>query len=488
MDVFLDASAKLLRLPYIMPTAPTEQSMTKRLSAIAATIVFAIGISRAAPAPPSNLSAQVSGNTVNLTWSAPVESTLTGFRLQAGTAPGLSNVADVILGVTTQLTATSVPSGTYYVRVRALDATGESAPSNEIAVSVGGGGCAPPAAPIGLAATVVGNVVTVTWQAVSGAGVVYLLEAGSALGLSNVGVFNVGPVLSLTASAPNGTYYVRVRGANACGSGAASSDIAVTVGGSAPPPQADWLTQVNLWRARAGVPAVGENPVWSQGDFLHSRYSVKNDVLQHDEAPSNPWYTLDGRAAAMASNGSGNNRASAPDSYAIESWVQAPFHGIGMFDPKRHPRTCIGIDPTAAAARISGKRCGHTDSESRTVPGRHRLLLGRNAEPADELSRLHDSGGTSAHSAVWRRDEPHGHELVAQRPRIRGGPLRDYGKHVCASRSGRAAVRQKHPERARRSGHRAAAAAPRRRHIRRLCFRKRSDVRVDVHHLGERRA
>src|SRR6266511_5252689 len=334
MDVFLDASAKLLRLPYIMPTAPTEQSMTKRLSAIAALIVFAIGISRAAPAPPSNLSAQVSGNTVNLTWSAPVGSTLTGFRLQAGTAPGLSNVADVILGVTTQLTATSVPSGTYYVRVRALDATGESAPSNEIAVSVGGGGCAPPAAPIGLAATVVGNVVTVTWQAVSGAGVVYLLEAGSALGLSNVGVFNVGPVLSLTASAPNGTYYVRVRGANACGSGAASSDIAVTVGGSAPPPQADWLTQVNLWRARAGVPAVGENPVWSQGDFLHSRYSVKNDVLQHDEAPSNPWYTLDGRAAAMASNGSGNNRASAPDSYAIESWVQAPFHGIGMFDPK----------------------------------------------------------------------------------------------------------------------------------------------------------
>ncbi|HUG37890.1 MAG TPA: hypothetical protein VML54_13105, partial [Candidatus Limnocylindrales bacterium] len=49
---------------------------------------------------------------------------------------------------------------------------------------------------------------------------------------------------------------------------------------SAPPPS--WLVQVNAWRAHAGLAAVGENPVWSAGDTLHGRYSVKHDVLEHD--------------------------------------------------------------------------------------------------------------------------------------------------------------------------------------------------------------
>ena len=57
----------------------------------------------AAPAPPTNLTAQESGDTVVLSWSASA-GTVLGYRLQAGTAAGLSDVADVAVGTVVQVT------------------------------------------------------------------------------------------------------------------------------------------------------------------------------------------------------------------------------------------------------------------------------------------------------------------------------------------------------------------------------------------------
>jgi hypothetical protein len=56
------------------------------------------------------------------------------------------------------------------------------------------------------------------------------MHAGSAPGLSNIAVANVGPVLTLSAVAPPGTYFVRVFAQNAFGSSAASNEIVVVVG------------------------------------------------------------------------------------------------------------------------------------------------------------------------------------------------------------------------------------------------------------------
>jgi hypothetical protein len=74
--------------------------------------LFAVLAARllAAPTPPTNLIAHVSGDSVALAWSAP--GPVLGYRLQAGTASGLSNVADLEVGSIVQLTATSVPPGT----------------------------------------------------------------------------------------------------------------------------------------------------------------------------------------------------------------------------------------------------------------------------------------------------------------------------------------------------------------------------------------
>jgi hypothetical protein len=76
--------------------------------------------------------------------------------------------------------------------------------------------------------------ITLGWAPSPGA-IGYYLEAGSAPGAADYGVT---PLASpgLVASVPAGTYYVRVRAVNACGTSGASSDMTVTVGGAQQPP------------------------------------------------------------------------------------------------------------------------------------------------------------------------------------------------------------------------------------------------------------
>jgi hypothetical protein len=91
----------------------------------------------AMPPPPPTLSPAVvsPARSVALSWIRAPEQ-VTGFIVEAGSAPGRSDLA--VLPVTTgeTLTVPNVPSGTYYVRVRAQNHVGPGLPSNEIAVVV----------------------------------------------------------------------------------------------------------------------------------------------------------------------------------------------------------------------------------------------------------------------------------------------------------------------------------------------------------------
>jgi hypothetical protein len=171
---------------------------------------------------PSALSHQVSGQTVQLNWTA--ASDTTEMVLEAGSASGQANLVVLPLaGSARSFTTTGVPFGTYFVRTRARNACGTSPPSNEVVVVVG---CTAPNAPTGFAANVNGNTVTLNWNGPGATS--YVIEVGSAPGLSNVVVAALPPP-PVVAIAPPATYFARLRGQNACGTGPPSSEIVVTV-------------------------------------------------------------------------------------------------------------------------------------------------------------------------------------------------------------------------------------------------------------------
>jgi hypothetical protein len=90
----------------------------------------------------------------------------------------------------------------------------------------------PPGPPINLTAIVTGNFVQLSWEAplLGSTPTNYLVEAGSAPGLSNLGIFAVGPARAFASLAPHGIYYVRVRAQNAFGTGPPSPEVVVVVG------------------------------------------------------------------------------------------------------------------------------------------------------------------------------------------------------------------------------------------------------------------
>ena len=95
-----------------------------------------------------------------------------------------------------------------------------------------------PGAPQNLSAAVAGSLLTFSWDAptTGGAPAEYIIEAGTFSGSTNVVFVMTGSLArSISASAPPGIYFVRVKARNANGIGLASNEVVVTVGGSALP-------------------------------------------------------------------------------------------------------------------------------------------------------------------------------------------------------------------------------------------------------------
>ena len=103
---------------------------------------------------------------------------------------------------------------------------------------------------------------------------------------------------------------------------------------SATPPVAAWLQFLNRFREEANLPPLAENRDWTQGEWLHSRYMVKEDHISHSENTSSPWYTVEGDAAGHSGNIYVSGYASTPDESAIRFWMAAPFHAVAILDPQ----------------------------------------------------------------------------------------------------------------------------------------------------------
>lgn len=182
----------------------------------------------------------------------------TSYSLDYGFAPGTTAGSLILPAQPTSVTVSliGVGAGTYYVRVRGVNASGAGAPSNEVTVNVGGVCRNAPVPPARLSSSVAGGTVVLTWDEVSPSSDTpsgYKVIAGTTPG-GNVAQFGVsGGTVFRINGVPAGTYYLRVSGVNSCGASAASNEVVVTVGGPAVPVVVTGVHQF------AGAPADGAN-------------------------------------------------------------------------------------------------------------------------------------------------------------------------------------------------------------------------------------
>jgi hypothetical protein len=95
----------------------------------------AVQVSPSAPEPPMATRVVVASGVARVEWQAPPRGwPATSYLLEAGSAPGLSDIGTLPLSVTSFQAA--VPPGRYYVRVRAVNASGAGAPGDEVIVDV----------------------------------------------------------------------------------------------------------------------------------------------------------------------------------------------------------------------------------------------------------------------------------------------------------------------------------------------------------------
>ncbi len=177
-----------------------------------------------APSAPEALTLVAQGaGTVRVTWSKPLGCGVpTSYIVEGSSAPGEPGVTREVAAASTSYQSAMQP-GTFYLRVRARNATGVSQPSNE--VQVGG----PPLAPASLTATIGASSVALRWRAAASGGTAsgFVVEVGSAPGRTDSRATYSASTTSVTLPLPTSTSYVRVRAVSVAGLSEPSNEVTV---------------------------------------------------------------------------------------------------------------------------------------------------------------------------------------------------------------------------------------------------------------------
>ncbi len=189
-----------------------------------------------APSAPVNLAAaQISGN-VALSWTAPINnggSAITSYYVYKGTTSGSESTTAIWTGVGLTCTDSSGIAGTkYYYVVKAVNAAGISAASNEVSYSVP---AIASSAPTNLSASMTSGNLVLTWSApaINGGSSItsYSIYRGVASGSESTNAIGTSTALTYTdSSVLAGTSYCYVvKATNIAGNSASSNEVSYSV-------------------------------------------------------------------------------------------------------------------------------------------------------------------------------------------------------------------------------------------------------------------
>ena len=209
------------------------------------------GNASTAPDAPVSLTATPGDSSADLSWTAPANdggSAITGYNVYEGTSAGGESATPVndtpLAADATTLHVPGLTNGTdYFFVVKAVNAIGEGAASNEADATPAGPGATAPDAPVGLTATPGDGSAVLGWSAPASDGgsaiTGYNVYEGTSAGGESATPLNDTPLdpsatSFLVPNLTNGTqYFFVVKAVNAVGEGAASNEADATPTGPA---------------------------------------------------------------------------------------------------------------------------------------------------------------------------------------------------------------------------------------------------------------
>jgi len=309
-------------------TSYTFSIVAENLAGASSSVTTGAVVTPAVPSAPTAAIAGVANGSVTVEWTAPPSdggSAITGYDVYVGTTAGGESStpanAEPLSAATTSYAVSPLTNGTtYYFTVKALNAVGSSAASNEVSATP----ATVPGAPIASISVVASGSVTVAWTAPSSDGgsaiTGYDVYVGTSPGAAST-PWNAEPLSAATSSYSIGglidgtTYYVTVKALNAMGSGSPSNEV-TGIPGPPSTPSAPVPTKVS--RGTVSL-------AWTEQGTLIDGHEVEVYLFKKGNKRTPPTYTYVGTLPT----GSASTSFTVPDLKGVYVFRVRAHNGAG---------------------------------------------------------------------------------------------------------------------------------------------------------------